>query len=153
MGRALPLATEGGDYGTHAPRCMEARRRLERSPHLVCARCPRVAAAADHRPHELALSGGDARHRSAALACVRLSRRRRETSLESRPKCLLEAMPTPELVFPAMAPRLPRGVRGDHPGRNRAARWPCGLGIAVLELQREDPGEGRPGPPRPSCRH
>src|ERR1051325_1501758 len=146
MGRALPLATEGGEYGTHAPRYMEARRRLERSSDLVCARCTRVAAAAHHRPHELALSGGDARHRPAALACVRLSCRRRETSFENRPKCLLEAMPAPELVLPAMAPRLSRGVRGDHPGRNRAARWPGGLGIAVLELQREEPGEGRPDP-------
>src|ERR1044071_3028459 len=105
-GRVLPLAAEGGDYGTHTPRCMEARRRLERSPDLVCARCPRVAAAAHHRPHELALSGGNARHRPAALASVRLSRRRRETAPESRPKCLLETMSAPKLVLPSMAPRL-----------------------------------------------
>ena len=49
---------------------------------------------------------------------------------------VLEPVPASDLVLPALAPQLPRVLRGDHRRDRRQAGRPARLGIALLELQR-----------------
>src|SRR5262245_57356694 len=99
-------------HAADSQRRLEARADMAPRFALVCARRRRAADAGGDRPDQLALPRRHARIRRGSVAGLRISAGGGGAALDPEPGPRLAAVPASELVFPALAPRLSRRVRG-----------------------------------------